>query len=403
MQDKTGVLLIEKDRESRSYYNLALNASQYFNVHVSASAEEALEIIDSAKKGDIDIVIINSNIGEMNYYTFLQRLRSHLATFQANIVLFANEINPEDEFILKELGIKKILKQKIEANLLMTEITNLQKDILKIQNGITNLVYDFEFYVKTQNIEKCSEIIENDKVRNFIEKNPEFIYLLGEYHILKNDPQKTAHILSEFIHKNRGNKELSETVNILNCLGKALCLTGRHKEAAVIYRKMAEKSPKNLDHKINLSETHLAQGEWGEASLLLKQVLEIDPYNNKALINKAQAESGKGNYKEAETILEKIAGSVDYYTLSSYFNNRGIASTHEKNYQKASEFYKNALFFTKKHTGKVLFNLGLALYRNNKIEEAKEIFKKISQTEDSEYLKSSKRILKKINSEKNKN
>lgn len=396
MNEKPGILLIEKDREARSYYGLALNAPQAYGVSITASTEEALEVIDSAKKGEIDIVIINSNIGQMPYFVFLQRLKSHIATFQAQVILFSNDINLDDEFILKELGIKKVIKEKLEANLLISEINNIIKELNRIQNGIEHQVYEFEFYLKIRNIDKCDEAMLNEKVRTFIEKNPEFIYLLGEYHILKDDPKLACDILNDYLHRNRGDSDTSETVSILNCLGKALCLCGRHKEASVIYKRMAEKSPKNLDHKINLGDTHIARGEWSEASSLLKEVLQIDPYNQQALVKGAQAEIGLGNQEAANSMLEKIAGTVDYYTISSYFNNRGVASTHENDFEKAVNFYKNALFFTKKHTGKVLFNLGLALYRSNKTEEAKEIFKKIPQTEDSEYLNSSKQILKKI-------
>lgn len=399
MEETPGLLLIERDRESRSYYNLALNATQKFGVNISASTEEALEIMDSAQKGEIDFIILNANIGEMPYYVFLQKVRSHIATFQARVILFSNEILPEDEFILKELGVKRILKPKTEANYLIAQINEELKELNRIENGIEHIVYDFEFYLKSGDIQKCTEIMENNKVKDFMENSQEFIYLIGEYHIGKNDPKLTCEILNDYIQKNRGNKEKSEAVNILNCLAKALCLCGRHRDASIIYKTMAERSPKNFNHKINLGETHLARAEWNEASTILKEVLSIDPYNKQALLGSAQAEIGLGNNEGASSLLEKIAGTVDYYTISSFFNNRGVASTHEGDYEKAVDFYKNALFFTKKHTGKVLFNLGLALYRSNKIEEAKEVFNKISETEDSDYLSSSKSILKKIQQE----
>ena len=399
MEETPGLLLVELDRESRSYYNLALNATQKFGVNIAASTEEALEIMDSAKKGEIDIIILNSNIEKMPYYVYLQKIREHIATFQARVILFSNEVLPEDVFILKELGVKRILKPKIEANFLITQINEEIKEINRIENGIESLVYDFEFFLKSGNMQKCTEIMENDKVKTFMENNHEYIYLIGEYYIGKEDPKLTCEILNEYLQKNRGNKDESEAVNILNCLAKALCLCGKHKEASIIYKTMAERSPKNFNHKINLGGTYLSRGEWNEASSILKEVLAIDPYNKEALVGSAQAEIGLGNNMEARTLLEKIAGTVDYYTISSFFNNRGVASTYEGDYVKAVDFYKNALFFTKKHTGKVLFNLGLALYRSNKIEEAKEIFNKISETEDSDYLSSSKSILKKIQQE----
>ncbi len=399
MEEIPGLLLIERDRESRSYYNLAFNATQKYGVNIAASTEEALEIMDSAKKGEIDFVILNANIGEMPYYVYLQKLRAHIATFQARVILLSNDISPEDEFILKELGVKRILKPKIEAYILIAQVNEELNELNRIENGIESLVYDFEFFLKSGNIQKCAEIMENDKVKSFMENSQEFIYLIGEYHISKDDPKLTCEILNEYLQKNRGNKEKSETVNILNCLAKALCLCGRHRDASIIYKTMADRSPKNFNHKINLGGTHLARGEWNEATSILNDVLAIDPYNKEALIGSAQAQIGLGNNMEASTLLDKIAGTVDYHTISSFFNNRGVASTHEGEYAKAVDFYKNALFFTKKHSGKIFFNLGLALYKSNKIEEAKEVFNKISETDDSEYLNGSKSILKKIQQE----
>ena len=58
------------------------------------------------------------------------------------------------------------------------------------------------------------------------------------------------------------------------------------------------------------------------------------------------------------------------------------------------------MFFTKKNTGKILFNLGLALYKNNKMDEAKKIFDKIKDTSDAGYLNKSKNILQKIEESK---
>lgn len=400
MEETPGLLLMEKERESRSYYNLALNATQKFGVNIAASTEEAIEIMDSAKKGEIDFVVLNTNIGEMPYYVFLQKLRGHIATFQARVFLLSNEIEPDDEYILKELGVKRILKPKVEANLLISQINDELKELNRIENGIEHFVYDFEFQLKSGNIKHCTEILENAKVRDFMENSSEYIYLIGEYHIKMDEAKTTCEILSEYLQKNRGNKDKSEAVNILNCLAKALCICGKYRDANVIYKTMAERSPKNFSHKINLGETHLARAEWNEASAVLNEVLAIDPYNTKALLGCAQAEIGLGNNMKANSLLEKIAGTVDFYTISSFFNNRGVASSRDGEYEKAVDFYKNALFFTKKHTGKILFNLGLALHKCNRIEEAKEVFSKISETEDSDYLNSSKVTLKKLQSDK---
>ena len=141
---------------------------------------------------------------------------------------------------------------------------------------------------------------------------------------------------------------------------------------------------------------YIASAEWEKSAKILKSVLEIDPYNESALIKSAQTQIGLNNPKGAISFLEKAAGTVEYHSIASFFNNRGIAAIHNNEYEQAEGFYKNALFFTKKHTGKILFNLGLSLYKNNKIEEAKKIFEKIKDTSDAEYLGKSKNILKKI-------
>lgn len=388
---KQGVLLIEPDKNLRSYYSVPMNQVGNFTTYVAASANEALHTIESSKSGDIQIILLDTMVKDMQFQILLQKIRNHATTFQASIYLFSNEISAEDKFLLKEMSVKEIFPLKVESSTLLELLNKNEKDLNN--NELTEKIFKLESYLKNEDIEKCDEIMKDDAFKNKLENSSNLIPIFGEYLLLKKEYVKCCDFLNNFIHKNGNKLDVAESMSVLNCLGKALCLSKKFKEASLIFKKLSEKSPKNLNHKINLSSSYIASAEWEKSAEILKTVLAIDPYNEAALINSAQTQVGLNNQSEALSFLEKTAGTIEYHSIASFFNNRGISSIHDNEYAQAVGFYKNALFFTKKHTGKILFNLGLALYKNNKMDEARKIFEQIKETTDAEYLAKSKNIL----------
>ena len=317
--DKKGILLIEPDNNIRSFYSVPLNKTGIFTTFVAASANEALHTIESTKSGEIQIILLNTNITDMLFQVLLQKIRNHPTTFQAVIYLFSNEISSEDKFILKEMSVKDVFPHKMESGLLLETLQKYIKN--KIDDSLESQIYKLELNLKSEDTEKCDEIMKDNSFKTFLERSPDFIHFLGEYLLLKKENEQCCDLLNNFIHKNDGNLDITETMTILNTLGKGLCLCGKFKEATLIFKKISEKSPKNLGHKINLSTTYIASAEWEKSAKILKSVLEIDPYNESALIKSAQTQIGLNNPKGAISFLEKAAGTVEYHSIASFFNN----------------------------------------------------------------------------------
>ena len=395
---KQVVLLIEPDKNLRSFYSIPLNNSGNFKTIIAASAKEALQTIETTKSAEIQLILLDTGISDIPFQILLQKIRDHTNSFQASIYLFSDDISSEDKFILKEMSVIDVFPIKVDPNQLLISI---QKNIKSKNNTLLDSqIYKIKLYLKNKEIENCDALMKDEDFKNTFESSPHLIHLFGEYLILKKEYTKCCDLLNNFIHKIGNDADISETMSILNCLGKALCLCMKFKEASLIFKKLSEKSPKNLGHKINLSSTYIATAEWEKSAKILKSVLEVDPCNDAALLNSAQTQIALNNPKEALSFLEKSAATIEHDSIASFFNNRGITSVHNNEYEQAEGFYKNALFFSKNNSGKILFNLGLALYKNNKFEEAKTIFEKIKDTSDAEYLSKSKNILKKTHESK---
>jgi Tfp pilus assembly protein PilF/DNA-binding response OmpR family regulator len=391
---KQGILLIEEDNNLRSYYSTALNNTGKFALFVTANGKEALQIIEGHNLGEINYVLLNANMHDIPFYVLIQKIRDHKNTFQSCMYLFSNEISEEDKFILKEMYIKDVLPQKIEA-IKLIDIMNA--NLKSRSNSLFNKqIQELEYNLKMENLETCELLISDEKFKLFLENSSETIHHLGDYYLLRKEIDKCYHLLNNYIQEKGNEIDLTESMSILNCFGKCLCLAGKFKEASLIYKRLSDRSPKNLDHKINLSTAFIGNADWKNSENALKSILEMDPTNQKALMNSVQNKVALKNEKEAKCLLEKITGTIEHNSIASFFNNRGIASMHDNEFDNAESFYKNALFFTKKDVGKILFNLGLCLHKNNKNKEAKQIFEKIKDTPDYEYLSQSKDLLKKI-------
>ena len=350
---KHNVLLIEQDKNLRSYYSVALNNSGQFASFVSASGLEAMHTIEGQANGSLQFILLSAHLPDLHYAQFIQRIKKFPYAAQADIFLFSNEISNEDKVILTELSVKGILPMKIEPTNLINTLLTFMKN--KPKNTFEPFVQKLDRAIQNHDLRSCEKMMRDENFVQYLMNSPEHISLLGEYYLLRKENEKCYFLMKDFVNKNSINIEISDSIGPLNCYGKVLCLMGKFKEASVVFKNLSQKSPKNFNQ------------------IILEQKQD-----------------------KPKSLLEKIAGSVELDNISGFFNNRAVSLMHDEDYEGAEGFYKNALLFTNKNQAKILFNLGLCQYKNKKLDEAKLTFERLKDAPEYEDLARTKSILKNL-------
>lgn len=379
--EKLSILLIDGNSENRSYFSMFFsNLTRKYNFITAENIQETQMVINASKIDEIHFVILNSQSNESILCTALTILKNHPSSLLSTIIVISDNLDKETEFLLGEFSVAKIFNQDFDAQ----EIINLIEKGYEEKNK--NLLFKEELgkfcqAVLAKDITICKELLESKNFSKIVMNSIETIHYYGEYLILI---EKYAECVEEMdlaiATLNEGDINNFQISNILNCKAKALCLSNEFDDALKIYQQISEKSPKNLNHKINLGSVHLAKGNWKSTIDIVNSVLKVDPKNKNANLLNAQAYAGLGELENANLFLEKVAGTIEFHSIASFFNNRGVAFAQKKDFKKALEFYNNALFFTKSDIHKVQFNISLALKKQGKLKEAAKIISKIKNT-----------------------
>src|ERR1041384_5900552 len=101
-----------------------------------------------------------------------------------------------------------------------------------------------------------------------------------------------------------------------------------------------------------------------EAIAKFEEVLRIDPKHEGAIFNLGALYAARGDYKRAVPLLEKAAGAAALFTLGLK-----LAEAHE--YTEAVRLFQRTNEL-KPRTYEVLYNLGLALYNLDRLDEAQQ-------------------------------
>lgn len=376
--EKLSVLLIDGNSENRSYFSMFFsNLLEKYIFNTAENIQETTIIINSSKLNEIHFIILNTNSDEKSLCSALTTLKNHPATFLSTIIVISDNMDKETEFLLREFSVAKIFSQSFDAQEVIKVIENGYDEKFK-KNLFKDELNKFCHAVLVKDVAECKNLLESQNFHKVLMNSNETIRFYGEYLILI---KKYDECIEEMELALAGLEDDSvQTSNILSCQAKALCLSERYDDALKIYEKISDRSPKNLNHKLNLSSVHLAKGNWKSTISIIEKILVHDPKNNEANLMNAQAYAGIGDADSAKSFLEKIAGTIEFHSIASFFNNRGVALARIKQFAKALEFYNNALFFTKSDSNKIQYNIGLCLMKQGKLRNAPKVFSKIKNT-----------------------
>ncbi|WGL60651.1 tetratricopeptide repeat protein [Pigmentibacter sp. JX0631] len=383
LQKKLKIIVVESSIELRSFYAGAIKKSEFFEVQTAANHTDALQILS----GDYDayhFILFNWQSSSIPISIFIQNIRRNFNYDHIELIAFAQNLNEEDAFLFSELEIHYTIPKIMNGAQLLKKLEEIRNDY-HFFHPVLRKINELKHCIHIEDLEKCEEIIKDPKIQQKILHNHKFLYLHGEILILQKKYTEAIKFFEDIL-KDRSRINQIETLRTMSALGKAYCLAGKNNEALMIYEKLEAKSPRNLNHKIMVGEALLGLEETYKAEAKFHEILDKVPKDKQALTGMVKSNSIAGKYDLARSFFDQIEGDFESKSLASYFNNRGVLLIKKNNFNEAVAFYKNALYFFKKHRGLISFNLGMAYYRNHNIEAAAEFFEDAIKTLDDQQI-----------------
>ena len=392
--NKRTILLIESATELRNFFSGAIKNSSNFSVIATGSDIEANKIL-LGNYESINFILFNWSSPKTSGGVFAQNIRKEFKYDHIELVTFSQNMSEEDSFLLTELDINYTIPKIINGAQLIKYLDGILSDYNSLSPVLKKL-NELKHLVNIEDLEKCEEIIKDEKVLHNLQHNHKYLYLYGEILILRKDYDTAIKYFEDLLKDQSKMMSGVETLRNMSTLGKVYCLAGRNKEGLMIFEKLEAKSPKNLDHKLMVGEALLGLNESNKAESKFDEILNVNPKDKGALTGMVKSNAIAGKFDVAKSFYHQIEGEFESKSLASYFNNRGVMLVRDSKVTEAIAFYKNASYFFKKYKAHINFNLGMAYYRENKIEEAASCFQEalnspdISSLEDKTLIKALK-------------
>lgn len=189
--------------------------------------------------------------------------------------------------------------------------------------------------------------------------------------LIQEDRWSEAHTILEQA-KAHDQQSLRSQHLIARCLMKM----GRDQDAAAILERCKLINPFNIERLLDLGHALLRLGEIRTAARNFEEVLELDGTNTDAMKGTAQCRLAEGDVNEALVLLRQLSGPQE---LASIFNNAAILSIRQGRFDAGLTLYKTALGAVGKKdrlVSRLLFNLGIALTKNQRMAEALQCFER---------------------------
>lgn len=169
---------------------------------------------------------------------------------------------------------------------------------------------------------------------------------------------------------------------------KARCLMheGKFEDASAVLINSNIINPFNVERLVDLGQAFIQSDRIKEALATFDEVLSLDMSNKAAHLGRAQCRLLEGDVNEALGLMRQISTPRE---MASLFNNSAILSIRQNRFDQGLSLYKAAIGAVgskERIISRLLYNLGIAQYKNSKLEEALECFE-VAFKRDPSYTK----------------
>jgi len=129
--------------------------------------------------------------------------------------------------------------------------------------------------------------------------DPASYYLLGYFYSIQNMKKEADIIYKKIIELNPGD------IQVLLTLGSSALENGKYNEAMSWFEKAKQLDPSNAGALINIGICRIKKGLMFSAITILKQAIQLDPDNAEAWLFLGNASSAQRKHKEADEAWKK--------------------------------------------------------------------------------------------------
>ena len=347
------ILVIEDDLAIASMLENILQSNiEGATIKIAADGDAAWK-----EAGDFqyDLILADWKLPGPNGLALLNRFRMHNYYSNVPVLICSGYLKQQDYAFIEELPLTDFISKPFNPFLMMRKIKDLQNEALwhlKMRDKI-DAIFTIDSIDKKNLIPTIEALLKKAP-------KPLGVGVACIRTLRQRGYYKEAYKLAKKLHM-----KSSESLAILNELGKIYLHSGRVKEAKETLAYAYERSPQNLERICDLGAAKLQSLEVEEAAECFRKALEIDDQVEQAKDGIKLTSNMESYFKfnNPLTIPESFAGLL---------NAIGIAMVRTKNYRSGVEHYNSALryVYNDDHKSKLSFNLGLGFLRWKKYEQA---------------------------------
>lgn len=318
--------------------------------------------------GRPSLILMEWRIPELNAMQLIQRINQHMPGIP--IVLISSLISPSEIPLLKEIGVHGIVEKPFETQNLMAEIVNV----------VQQHRYPCEQQAMDRRILHCLATANEGEATRLMAiylSNPAYdqlgkLRIEAEYAFFKGRfKQCCSHAFDAL-------KITSDSLDLLNLLGKSLMRLGDYENALKILEKANALAPHNIERICRMASICNEMNRTDEAENWLTEAKSIDAAN----ILVKETEAGMAiDSEDSQRATEVMKELENLHRIVAYTNNKAVALIRNNQFQKGINLYKTALEALPEPWSAihdtVCFNLGLAYIRFIQYNEAKDILTRI--------------------------
>ncbi|MFK7824656.1 MAG: response regulator [Oligoflexales bacterium] len=358
--------IIDPDKKNRDQAENVLGELGVKKIKSFEDSEAAWKEIEESET--TGIVILEWKLAKISGAILSQRIRKKNPC--TPIIALSADLSEDDQVILQEIGIEKVLKKPFEKQDLITTMlsiirqeklpTDLEMLELKIKQLLDSKKHEEAVKIKEQ-------FLSNKTVPEFRRKKilADFAYYEGNYELARD--------LAIEVIKNQ-----SDSITILNFIGKCLMKLGDSESALTCFKKAQEMSPQNIERLCNIAIVSQETGDKALSDDAMAKAKSLDSKNKEVTKTKATLAISAGDTSEAQKIMQNMDSLNE---IISFMNNKAIALSKNGMTEEGIETYKQTLASIptnkKKYQAAVSYNLALAYTRANQLKAALDLLSQV--------------------------
>jgi CheY-like chemotaxis protein len=349
-------VVVDSDTAVRESIKEALLSCGAKTVQVFEDGDAAWQWLSANKEPDL--LVMEWRIPGVSGPLLLQRCRSQ-GFHQLPVVVQSSLVKPEDESLLKEMGVTEVLRKPFRKesflNCIAASLGQSQRpnDLRSLELKIRALLASGRIADATNFMQlylaKCGTEDESGKAQ----LTAEFAFAAGDYKAARDIAVKSMH---------QGNK----SVGLLNLLGKTLMRLREFSAALQIFQKANNIAPNSVARLCAVAETQQELGDAEAARQTLEQVDKVDSENQDVINSKVNIGLATGDKSLVQGAIDRFRPTDN---VLAYINNKAIAHVKAGEYDQAIELYRKVIATIPRDKARLLaivgYNLALAQARKN--------------------------------------